>query len=125
MVNRQSNEGVRRDGGLFWQRVLEAHSASGLTVKEFCENEGLAVWRFYYWRKKLWRSVKAPSAGQATLEDQAQVKAASRFKQIAEVSPSPVEFRIEFPDGILLHIPDRYDPSRLQQVIDLLRERAC
>ena len=113
MVNRQSNEGVRRDGGLFWQRVLETHSASGLTVKRFCADEGLAVWRFYYWRKKLRGAVKSATTDSV------------RFMRVAEVLPSPVEFRIEFPDGILLHIPDRYDPSRLQQVIDLLRERAC
>ena len=67
----------------------------------------------YYWRKKLRGAVKSATTDSV------------RFMRVAEVLPSPVEFRIEFPDGILLHIPDRYDPSRLQQVIDLLRERAC
>ena len=45
--------------------------------------------------------------------------------QVGEILPSPVELRIEFSDGVLLHVPDRCDPSRLQQVITLLRERAC
>ena len=125
MVTRQSNEGVRRDGGLFWQRVLKTHSASGLTVKRFCEDEGLAVWRFYSWRKKLRGSVKSPTSSQATSADQTSVKPESRFKQIAEISPSPVPLRIEFPDGILLHVPGHHDPALLQRVIDLLRERSC
>ena len=125
MGNRQRTAGGRKDEGLFWQKVLAAHSASGLTIRRFCENEGLAVWRFYYWRKKLQGAVKSPSAGQATSANQAQNKAESRFKQIAEISPSPAQLWIEFPDGVSLHIPDCCDPSQLQQVIALLRERLC
>lgn len=73
MVNRQSKAGAGKNDVLFWQRVLEAHSASGLTVRRFCENEGLAVWRFYYWRKKLRGAVKSPVVNQTP------VKAESRF----------------------------------------------
>ena len=113
MVHRQSNEEVQMDDDLFWQRVLVAHAASGLTVKGFCKNEGLAVWRFYYWRKKLRKVVPSAPADEV------------RFRQVGEVLVAPVELRIEFSDGVLLHVPDRCDPSRLQQVITLLRERAC
>lgn len=113
MVNQQSKAEAGKEDILFWQRVLQAHLASGLTVRRFCETEGLVVWRFYYWRKKLRGAVKSLSMDPV------------RFKQIAEISPSPVECRIEFPDGVLLHIPDRCDPSRLEQVIALLRDLAC
>ncbi len=113
MVHRQSNEEVQMDGDLFWQRVLSVHSVSGLTVKEFCKNEGLAVWRFYYWRKKLREATQSAPTDEVG------------FRQVGEVLPSPVELRIEFSDGVLLHIPDHCDPSRLQQVIGLLRECSC
>jgi len=113
MDNRQSKEGAGKEDVVFWQRVLAAHLASGLTVRRFCEDEGLAVWRFYYWRKKLRGAVKSLSTDQV------------RFKQVAEISPSPAQLRIEFPDGILLHIPGHHDPALLQCVIDLLRERLC
>jgi len=53
MVEQKSKPSGCRNGDLFWQRVLAAHAACGLTVKEYCEREGLVVWRFYYWRKKL------------------------------------------------------------------------
>ncbi len=74
MGNRQSRAGAGQEDVLFWQRVLQAHLASGLTVRRFCENEGLVVWRFYYWRKKLRAAVKSLSTDTV------------RFKQIAEFS---------------------------------------
>jgi len=30
----------------FWLMVFETHQASGLTVKQVCQNEDLAVWSF-------------------------------------------------------------------------------
>ncbi len=29
------------------------HQESGLTVRDFCSNEGIAASTFYYWRKKV------------------------------------------------------------------------
>lgn len=113
MVDQEREQDGSGDGRLFWQRVLAAHSVSGLSAKRFCEDEGLAVWRFYYWRKKLRAAIKS-----ATTD-------AVGFRQVGEVSLAPVELRIEFSDGVLLHVPDRYDPSRLQQVIGLLRDHSC
>ena len=34
-------------------KLLGRQQASGLTVKEFCTNEGIAPSSFYYWKKKL------------------------------------------------------------------------
>jgi len=37
----------------FWESVLlEYHHCHG-TVKSFCEDYGIAVWQFYYWKKRL------------------------------------------------------------------------
>ena len=113
MVDQKSKPSGCRNDVLFWQRVLETHSASGLTVRRFCGNEGLAVWRFYYWRRKLREAVPSAPADDV------------RFRQVGEVLVAPVELRIEFSDGVLLYVPDRCDPSRLQQVIGLLRECSC
>ena len=33
--------------------ILERYSESGLTVKDFCSNEGIASATFYNWKKKL------------------------------------------------------------------------
>lgn len=37
----------------FWSAVLKEQSTSRQTIKSFCEDYGIAVWQFYYWKKKL------------------------------------------------------------------------
>ena len=41
------------EGRRFWLMVFETHQASGLTVKQVCQNEDLAAWSFYRWRREL------------------------------------------------------------------------
>jgi len=36
-----------------FKEIHERYRHSGLTVKDFCHNEGIAKSRFYYWQKKL------------------------------------------------------------------------
>ena len=36
-----------------FQELISLQEDSGLTVREFCSNEGIAPATFYYWRKKL------------------------------------------------------------------------
>ena len=37
----------------FWRLVIEEHGASGLSVRAFCEREGVSEPSFYAWRKRL------------------------------------------------------------------------
>jgi|GEM_PF-990684 len=37
----------------FWRLVLSEFSGSGLSVREFCQQEGLSEPSFYSWRKKI------------------------------------------------------------------------
>jgi len=37
----------------FWRMAIETWQASGLSVRQFCLNEGLSEPSFYIWRKKL------------------------------------------------------------------------
>jgi transposase len=37
----------------FWQMVLETFKSSGLSVRQFCKQEGLTEASFYSWRKRL------------------------------------------------------------------------
>jgi len=36
-----------------WSEILQDKSASGLTVREYCESNGLSINSFYYWQRKL------------------------------------------------------------------------
>jgi hypothetical protein len=42
-----------RDQRQFWQMVLETYKSSGLSVRQFCQQEGLSEASLYSWRKKL------------------------------------------------------------------------
>ena len=37
----------------FWQRALVRQRKSGLSIRRFCEQEGLAVATFYIWKRRL------------------------------------------------------------------------
>jgi len=37
----------------FWREKMGAYEKSGLTVREFCERDGLREVQFYYWRRVL------------------------------------------------------------------------
>jgi hypothetical protein len=36
-----------------WRERFAEHARSGLTVKQFCLERGIAQWSFYAWRKRL------------------------------------------------------------------------
>ena len=36
-----------------WQQLINEHSQSGLTVKDYCMSKNITVSGFYLWRKKL------------------------------------------------------------------------
>ncbi len=48
------------------ERLLRAQAHSGLTIKAFCEREGIKPWTFYEWTKK--RGMKKRRRGFAEVE---------------------------------------------------------
>jgi hypothetical protein len=51
-----------RQGEAFWREMVMAWKASGLGVRRFCREQGLAVSTFDLWRKKLFGET-APATG--------------------------------------------------------------
>jgi hypothetical protein len=43
---------LRRYGAADWERLIRAQAQSGLTIKAFCEREGIKPWTFYGWTRK-------------------------------------------------------------------------
>jgi len=44
----------------FWRQQIEGFAASGLSVKSYCAQQGIAVANWYYWRKHLGKSAESP-----------------------------------------------------------------
>ena len=90
-INRSKKQktGVSQaDERQFRQVVFETHQTSGLTVKQFCKNEGLAEWSFYHWRRKLHQSTdsKPSKASTENLQVKESTPTVRRFQQIAQLS---------------------------------------
>jgi len=47
---RISSKASRRE---FWQEVLSRQRSSGLSIRRFCDQEGLATATFYLWKRRL------------------------------------------------------------------------
>lgn len=46
-------EKANTDQRQFWRMVLETFTSSHLSVRQFCQQEGLSEASFYFWRKRL------------------------------------------------------------------------
>jgi len=102
-------------------RLLERRKESGLSVRSFCSNEGIAPSTYYYWQKKIRKEAES-----------------KRFIPLvvktAETSVLPVKqtelshnqrvdnalFEITYPNGITLRIKNDLDLEWLRALISLL-----
>jgi hypothetical protein len=98
----------------FWRRMLRRFRSSGLSVREFCEQQGLAVPSFYGWRRTL-----------AARDD-----AAVRFVPV-QVTPGPQPLTADAAAGALelvlgagrrLRIGPGFDGPTLTRLLALLEE---
>jgi transposase len=51
MANHQRNPAKEQ----FWRQALARHRAGGLSIRAFCEREGLSEGSYYQWRRELAR----------------------------------------------------------------------
>ena len=99
--------------------VLERQKESGLSVKSFCSNEGIAPSTFFYWRKKLRKEgpdgrfipllVRAP--GSIAYPTSGQMPA-----PVADNTP----LEITYSNGTTLRIRQTLDLAGLRSLVSLL-----
>jgi transposase len=96
--------GSRRED---WRARIAAQGQSGVSVKQFCAQQGLTEQSFYYWRKRL------------------QASAAMRFALVeADPRRGPAEdaaLELVLTTGERLRISAGVDARTLQQVLEALR----
>jgi hypothetical protein len=99
--------------------LLERQKESGLSIKSFCSNEGIAPSTFYYWQKKLRKEdsggrfipllVRAP--GSVACPASGQMPAPG-------MDNTPLE--ITYPNGTTLRIRQTLDMAGLRSLVSLL-----
>ena len=93
--------------------VLAAQESSGLSVKSFCEEQGLNSWTLSYWRRRF-RDLEAKKA--------AKHFAPVLVKPKPSAKPSPVgHFRITLVNSIGLEVPASFDERSLRSLVGVLR----
>ena len=96
---RQSREANR----LEWEQRLSRFHSSGLTVLDFCRQEGIVSQSFYHWRRKL------------AVSDEASTASVPQFLPIRLAPSAPVE--ILFPNGAALRLSPGCDLAFVRSLV--------
>ena len=90
--------------------ILARQQLSGLTIKDFCQNEGYCRSNFHYWKSKFGLTGDSGRRGSSVRELPEGLSPVRLSRGMYPVSPStnreeisPDEIMISFPDGIEVH----------------------
>ncbi len=104
-----------------WRRAMIRHRASGLSIRAFCEREGLSEPSFYQWRRELARrdrqTVRSGRPGMAFVP----------VRVLPEEGKSPASGAIEIvlAGGRIVRVGARFDRETLAQVVAVLEANPC
>lgn len=99
----------------FWQMAVETWRSSGLSVRQFCRQEGLSEPSFYSWRKKL-TNVNKPAPGNP------KEPASSDFIKVSLPQSHSAGLELVLSSGNTLRIGPSADSKTLTRAITVLQE---
>ena len=109
-----------------FRKLLNRYKESGLSVVEFCSNEGIHKSTFYYWLKKSSSKSKKPGTFiPLVVGDQPQVPSRQKEKPYGSINipaknqPGDVFLELVYPNGTLLRLRKDIDIQFLQELIHL------
>ena len=102
----------------FWRMVVQMQEESGLSVRRFCEQEGLGQASFFGWRRKF-RAEKAERRDGSEHEGES-VRLAP-VKVLGEEGNSAVEV-VSSPSGLVLRVADEANTENVRRVLQLMHE---
>jgi hypothetical protein len=106
-----------------FSELIRLQQDSGLTVKEFCSNEGIVPSTFYYWRKKLQGNGEKndfiPLIVKPSLSSLGTRNAKGRNYPPAQSAEDHVLLELVYPNGTLLRVKRDMDLIQLRALIHL------
>jgi hypothetical protein len=103
-------------------RLITRQKESGLTVRSFCSNEGIAPSTFYYWQKRIRKESGEKQFIPLIIKSSPPV-----FNPITQAGPAQKQkgnddnqFEITYPNGITLRVKVDLDLSGLRALISLM-----
>lgn len=114
-----------------WRQRVAAQAASGLTVREWCQQEGYSDSLFHYWKSTIAKrdGVYAPPPRKAPAP-QSPAKAQPAFAQVVVSEPSAhaspcAAIEIALPGARIVRVSAGFDAATLARVLALLEGRPC
>jgi hypothetical protein len=104
-----------------FQDLLKRQKESGLTVRDFCANEGIIPSTFYYWLKK-WKAKENQPKMFIPLfpgPEQLPVVKKNNLSYARTSSDTPVLLELVFPNGTVLKVRSQMDLPLLQKLVHL------
>jgi hypothetical protein len=104
-----------------FQDLLKRQKESGLTVRDFCANEGIIPSTFYYWLKK-WKAKEAQPKMFIPLftgTEQLTALKKNHYIHARSGSDTPVLLELVFPNGTVLKVRSQMDLPLLQKLVHL------
>lgn len=117
----------------FWRRMTAEQARSGLSVRAFCEREGLEPWNFHWWRQALARrdrevpparTVRRPNS-MAEPPDPSAFLPVPVVQNAAEPMAATTPIEIVLPEGPTVLVARGFDPIALDAVLSVLEARRC
>ena len=96
-----------------WKRIYRNWEKSGLSRREFCRQNQLAISTFHFWQKRFKENdekITLNGTGDLVKIPNGATKVKAEF------------FELEFPGGCKLHIPQNSQSSERKAIISDLRE---
>ena len=86
----ESGKSRRVETREFWEEAIRLWAESGLSVREFCNREGLAEHTFYSWRREVMPESPAPEMNQesSATEDEAPTNGRRRRRRRRVANPT-------------------------------------
>jgi hypothetical protein len=94
-----------------WRKRLEGFEPSGMSARDWCEQAGITLDRFYFWRRRLrtaGQQPAPPSNGWATLK-------------LANPNPA-IAVRV---GAATIDVPVGFDPVHLRAIVQALEPASC
>lgn len=103
--------------------IYHRQQGSGLSVKEFCANEGMKESTFYYWRKKLVENGRIKGFIPIVVKTPSAIKPDNHVPVLDAVDKSPYKdtclLELVYANGTKLRIKNDIDLDRLRTLINL------
>ncbi len=109
-----------------YRELIRLQEDSGLTVKEFCQNQDIARATLYYWRKKFKRKIKGngfipllvkPTGNPALSRNSRSQR--PHALPCGHVGADRVIMELAYPNGVVVRLKEHLDLADLKTLIHL------